>query len=111
MFVRLTVFPVRPATFTSMIATVRDDIVPFSATHAGFLGAQLLTRTRIDKAVLQTTWRTEYDALQADENGLLEREMRLLEPFASGPAVVEGFEVSVLVDATPVEPEGALSAE
>ncbi|GMQ85649.1 MAG: hypothetical protein BMS9Abin07_1216 [Acidimicrobiia bacterium] len=111
MFVRLTVFPVRPATFTSMIATVRNDIVPLNATHAGFLGAQLLTRTRIDKAVLQTTWRTEYDALQADEDGLLDREMSFLEPYASGPAVVEGFEVSVLFDAAPVEPDGALSVD
>jgi len=99
MFARLTIIPVQPATFTSLISTVREELLRKSESHPGFLGAQLLTRTRIDKAVLQTFWRTEYDADTADEKGLLSEEIRLLEPFAAGPVVVEGFEVSVLAEA------------
>lgn len=96
MYVRVTTVPVQAARFSPLISTVREKILPLAARHDGFLGGQLLTRTRINKALWQTTWRTEFDAQQADKKGLLAQEMELLAPFASGTAYVEGFEVSVL---------------
>ena len=60
--------------------------------------AELLTRSRINKIVYTSFWRTEFDAMNAERQGLLEEEMARLEPFAAGPGIVEGFEVSMLAD-------------
>jgi hypothetical protein len=101
MFARITTFGVREGVLTPLIATVREQVVPRSRRHDGFLRAELLTRSRINKIVYTSFWRTEFDAMQAEKEGLLDEEMALLEPFAAGPAIVEGYEVSMLADAGP----------
>jgi hypothetical protein len=98
MFARVTTFAVREGVLTPLIATVREEIVPASQRHEGFLRAELLTRSRINKIVYTSFWRTEFDAMNAEKQGLLDEEMARLEPFAAGPGIVEGFEVSMLAD-------------
>jgi hypothetical protein len=98
-FARVTSFAVKPGALTPLIAVAREQIIPRSREQAGFMRAVFLTRSRINKAVYTSYWRTEYDALKAEEGGLLEAEMSLFEPHAAGPAIVEGYEVSVFTDA------------
>jgi hypothetical protein len=97
-FARVTVFAVKPAVWPGLIAAARDRAMAASQSHEGFLRAELLTRSRLNKAIYTSFWRTEYDAMQAEEQGLLDDEMALFEPYAAGPGVVEGYEVSALVD-------------
>jgi hypothetical protein len=92
-------FPVKPGVLTPLIAVTREQIVPRSHEQPGFVRAVLLTRSRINKAVYTSYWRTENDAMKAEHAGLLDEEMALFEPFAAGPAIVEGYEVSVQADA------------
>jgi hypothetical protein len=100
MFARVTMFSVKPACWPALIAVGRDQVIPASQAHEGFVRAELLTRSRINKLVYTSFWRTEYDALEAEKQGQLDAEMALFEPFAAGPAIVEGYEVSALFDAT-----------
>lgn len=98
MFARVTMFAVKPAAWPHLIAAAREQAVPASEAHAGFLRAELLTRSRINKAIYTSFWRTEFDAMEAEKEGLLDEEMAHFEPFAAGPAIVEGYEVSVLAE-------------
>lgn len=95
MFARVTMFPVLPATFTPLIDAVRHQVLANSMQHPGFMRGELLTRSRIDKAIWISFWNTENDSKTAEVEGLLDQEMRILEPFVSGPAIVEGYEVSI----------------
>jgi hypothetical protein len=97
-FARVTMFAVKPGVLTPLIAAAREQVVPLSRGESGFLRAQLLTRSRINKVIYTSFWRTEFDAVQAEKRGLLDEEMKLFEPFAAGPAVVEGYEVSMGAD-------------
>lgn len=106
MFARVTIFAVKPAAWPGLIAAGRDRAMPASRAHQGFLRAELLTRSRINQAVYTSFWRTEFDAIEAEKQGLLDEEMALFEPFAAGPGIVEGYEVSALVDVSS-SPEAA----
>ena len=83
-----------------LVAAGRDGVIAASREHHGFLRGELLTRSRINKVVYTSFWATEFDAMEAEKQGLLDAEMALFEPFAAGPAIVEGYEVSALYDAT-----------
>jgi hypothetical protein len=98
-YARVTSFSVKPGALTQLIAVAREQVVPRSLEQPGFVRAVFLTRSRINKAMFTSYWRTEHDAMKAEEAGLLEAEMSLFEPYAAGPAIVEGYEVSVLTDA------------
>jgi hypothetical protein len=97
-YARVTMFAVKPAVLPRLIAVARDRVVPRSQREPGFLRAELLTRSRINKVVYTSFWKTEFEAQQAERAGLLDEEMALFEPFAAGPAIVEGYEVSLLAD-------------
>jgi hypothetical protein len=97
-FARVTLFAVKPAAWSSLIAAAREKVMPASQACEGFLRAELLTRSRINQAMYTSFWRTEFDAMEAEKAGLLDEEMGHFEPFAAGPAIVEGYEVSASVD-------------
>lgn len=105
MFARVTIFAVKPAAWPGLIAVARERAIPASRAHEGFLRAELLTRSRLNKAIYTSFWRSEFDSMEAEKQGLLDAEMALFEPFAAGPATVEGYEVSALYDAS--APEGS----
>lgn len=96
MYARVTMFSTKPATLTPLIATVRDTVLSRVKDYEGFVHAQFVTRSRINKAILTTFWRTEYDAMQAEKDGELDWEMEQIEPYVVGPAVIEGYEVSCI---------------
>ncbi|MGH3004741.1 MAG: hypothetical protein ACRDOS_02345 [Gaiellaceae bacterium] len=98
MFARVTTFAVKPAAWPHLIAVARDEVVPASQARPGFLRAELLTRSRISKAIYTSFWHTEFDAIEAERGGHLDDEMARFEPYAAGPAIVEGYEVSVLAE-------------
>jgi hypothetical protein len=108
-YARVTIFAVKPAVLPRLIALTRQRIVPRAQREPGFLRAELLTRSRINKVVYTSFWKTEFEAEQAKLAGLLDEEMALFEPFAAGPAIVEGYEVSVLADGSGDSPAGSRS--
>ena len=110
MFARVTIFAVKPAAWPGLIAVARDRAMPASQGHQGFLRAELLTRSRLNQAIYTSFWHTEFDAMEAEKQGLLDEEMALFEPYASGPGIVEGYEVSALVDVSS-SPEAAAEPE
>lgn len=106
MHAQVTMFSVKPATLTRLIETVKGQVVPDLHEQPGCLRVEFLTRSRINKALLVSFWMTEFDAMEAEKQGVLDQQMSLLEPFVTGPAIVEGYEVSIIEEVHQAQPSG-----
>lgn len=96
MFAQVTTFRIRSATITKIVRAFDREVLPQARRHTGFLKADLLTRSRLNKGVAILYWERERDALDCRTSGGLDALFEPLRPYLLEDPVTEGYEPNVV---------------
>lgn len=96
MFAQVTTFGIRSATITQIVRAFDQEVLPRAREQAGFLKADLLTRSRLNKGVAIFYWDRERDAMEFRKSGGLDDLLAPLGPYLLDEPVTEGYEPNIV---------------
>ncbi|MGH3004738.1 MAG: antibiotic biosynthesis monooxygenase family protein [Gaiellaceae bacterium] len=96
MFAQVTTFRIHSAAITKVVRAFERQILPEARTQPGFLKADLLTRSRLNKGVAVFYWDTEGDAMNCQKSGTWSKLLAPLDPFVLEPPTTEGYEPNIV---------------